>query len=150
LARDTGTGREKTMHANALDQMLEECLGNGKPISITLRDNSIIHGKIKNFDGYVIMLEDGPDTVIYRHSVLKLAEYRPEAARPQVAEFHQEQPDRASRMAGKNFRPQPHQQKKSRPRPDEQQSRTSQERPGEVSVLGEEMLKWLKSQKGNE
>ncbi|HLB25615.1 MAG TPA: RNA chaperone Hfq [Nitrospirota bacterium] len=128
------------MNVNALDIALEEYLGKNTEVSVTLRDSAMVRGRIKDFDGYVILLSGEPDLILYRHSVLKLTE----AVAPRVHERVQE----------KVFQPrrQPPPSKPPRKRPAGEQAarppREQAEKPGQMGTLGEAMQKWLESQKG--
>jgi len=128
------------MNVNALDIALEEYLGKNTEVSVTLRDSAMCRGRIKDFDGYVILLSGEPDLILYRHSVLKLTE----AVAPRVHERVQE----------KVFQPrrQPPPSKPPRKRPAGEQAarppREQAEKPGQMGTLGEAMQKWLESQKG--
>ena len=137
------------MQENALDRMLEEYAGNKAEIGITLKDATFLKGTVKSFDGYVILMEGEPGELIYRHSILKLSSpaahlqpvqtaARPEAPRA-IAERKFQRPSAAPRRKAP-----------PRPRPERQPESSREEKPGHLGTLGEEMMKWLKSQKGNE
>lgn len=131
------------MNVNALDIALEEYLGKNTEVSVTLRDSAMCRGRIKDFDGYVILLSGEPDLILYRHSVLKLTE----AVAPRVHERVQEKVFQPRRQ-----QPQQPPSKPPRKRPAGEQAarppREQAEKPGQMGTLGEAMQKWLESQKG--
>ena len=138
------------MQENSLDRMLEEYAGNKAEIGITLKDATFIKGIVKSFDGYVVLMEGEPGELIYRHSILKLSS--PAAAQPQPAQAAV-RPEAARAATERKFqRPAaaPRRKAPQRPRPERQPESKREEKPGHLGTLGEEMMKWLKSQKGNE
>ena len=137
------------MQENALDRMLEKYAGNKAEIGITLKDATFLKGTVKSFDGYVILMEGEPGELIYRHSILKLSS--PAAARPQPAPAAG-RPEAPAMMERKFQRPEtaPRRSAPARLRPERQPESKREEKPGHLGTLGEEMMKWLKSQKGNE
>ena len=138
------------MQENALDRMLEECAEKKAEIGITLKDATFIKGIVKSFDGYVVLMEGEPGELIYRHSILKLSS--PAAAQPQPTQAAV-RPEAARAATERKFqRPAaaPRRKAPQRPRPERQPESKREEKPGHLGTLGEEMMKWLKSQKGNE
>ena len=138
------------MQENSLDRMLEEYAGKKAEVAITLKDATFIKGIVKSFDGYVVLMEGEPGELIYRHSILKLSS--PAAAQPQPAQAAV-RPEAARAATERKFqRPAaaPRRKAPQRPRPERQPESKREEKPGHLGTLGEEMMKWLKSQKGNE
>jgi RNA chaperone Hfq len=130
------------MNINALDSALEGFIQGGREVSITLRDNSTVSGKVKSFDAYVILLAGGQDTMVYRHSILKLTEKLAEMPKPEHKPRTEE-------------RPAPHAKPSPPPRkrparvsaePAQQPREAASDKP--LGTLGEAMQKWLKSQQG--
>ncbi len=122
------------MHVNAIDQMLEEYQGGQTDVSITLRDGTVVQGKVKDFDGYVVLMAGGPEQMLYRHSILKLAK---------AGEVQRERP--APRP-----RPEPARKQPPKPRPERQPAKAAQPKSEGFGTLGEAMQKWLESQKSSE
>jgi sRNA-binding regulator protein Hfq len=129
------------MNINALDSALEDFMQGDREVSITLRDNSTLAGKVKSFDAYVILLAGEPGTMVYRHSILKLTEKLTEKLIPEHKPRAEEKPVRHARPS-----PPP------RRRPARAGAETTQPREAAsdkpLGTLGEAMLKWLKSQQG--
>lgn len=135
------------MNINALDSSLEGFAGKDQEVSITLRDNSTVVGKVKSFDAYIILLADGPGTMVYRHSILKLSEKLPEQ---KTAPAPKPMPERPVSQG----RPPSMRRPANRPAQRPEMASAPQARPKEAALdkplgtMGEAMLKWLKSQKG--
>ena len=138
------------MQENSLDRMLEEYAGKKAEVAITLKDATFIKGIVKSFDGYVVLMEGEPGELIYRHSILKLSS--PAAAQPQPTQAAVRPEDARAATERKFQRPAAALWRKApqRPRPERQPESKREEKPGHLGTLGEEMMKWLKSQKGNE
>jgi RNA chaperone Hfq len=136
------------MNTSPFDEALEEFYSKGAEAAITLKDGSELKGRIKKYDGYVIFLDNGTEMMVYRHSILKLSEAAPQEQR---AEKAQARPRQAPRPAPARMPQNTPGQKKRPPRKEPFQAVSQQEpEPGGISRMGEELLKWLKSQKGNE
>jgi sRNA-binding regulator protein Hfq len=139
------------MHGNAIDQALEGYASGKTEVEATLKDGSVVRGRIMNFDGYVIFMDGGSGQMLYRHSLLKIApakEARTSDAQTQPAEKprrerFQVKPDaRQNAQQQKNTRP-------PRPKPQERKPQVAaQEDTGRIGSMGEAMQKWLQSQKG--
>ena len=137
------------MNTSPFDEALEGFYSKGAEAAITLKDGSELKGKIKKYDGYVIFLDNGAEMMVYRHSILKLSE---PAARPeQRVEKAQARPRPEPRSAPTRMPRNTTDQKKRPPRKEPFQATPQKEQePGGISRMGEELLKWLKNQKGNE
>jgi RNA chaperone Hfq len=120
------------MQNNLVDQALEKHFQERSVVNITLRDNTTLQGRVKDYDAYVVLLDTRPDTVVYRHSVLKLE-----------GEVHH-----------KEIRPEPRAKEKriSRPpvRPSVKPVPKEEPAPSQsgFNPMAKELLKWLDSQKG--
>jgi RNA chaperone Hfq len=125
------------MHVNALDQMLEEYNDGHTDVSFTLRDGTIVKGRVKDFDGYVILLTGEPEQILYRHSILKLSKAAPAMREKPTA--------RLTRPV------EPKKRVETRPRPRPKAEKPPVTPPAAKSegfgTLGEAMQKWLESQK---
>lgn len=119
------------MHANALDQMLAEYQDGLADVSFTLRDGTVLQGRVKDFDGYVVLLTGEPEQVLYRHSILKFTKAVPvEKTKASV---------RPARPTEPRKRPMPKAEKQPvKPAPAKSEG---------FGTLGEAMQKWLESQK---
>ncbi|MBI5696709.1 MAG: RNA chaperone Hfq [Nitrospirae bacterium] len=147
------------MRTNQFDTALDELAAGKKDTSLTLKDGTTLTGRIKEFDGYVIVLEGEPMRMVYRHSILKLSEAvarKAERPAPRPAE-RQAQPQRPADRPRTAPSPRPRQDRPPRERRPEQERRPAQparmespEPPTGSGTMGEAMLKWLKSQKGGE
>jgi sRNA-binding regulator protein Hfq len=60
------------MSANLIDNNLKIAVEQSKPVKMTLRDGSVVSLKVKEFDGYVVLVEGKPDYLLYRHSILDI------------------------------------------------------------------------------
>lgn len=141
------------MQGNAIDQALEGYATDKTEVEATLKDGSVVRGKIKNFDGYVVFMDGGNGQMLYRHSLLKIAPAKAESvseAQPQTKPV--EKPRRERFQARPDARQNAQQQKSTRPpRPKPQERRPqveAQEDTGRIGSMGEAMQKWLQSQKG--
>ncbi len=133
------------MNSNPFDDSLEDFCSRGAEAALVLKDGSQLKGRIKRFDGYVVFLENDVDVMVYRHSVLKLSEA---AALERSETQPQPRPEPRTVPAPKPRPKTPPRQK--RPPRKEQSFSVQQKEPGAMSRMGEELLKWLKNQKGNE
>ncbi len=61
------------MELNLLDRMLEQYQAGQTPVTVTLQNQIRVHGTIKAFDSYVIILEGRRREILYRHAVSSLA-----------------------------------------------------------------------------
>jgi RNA chaperone Hfq len=143
------------MHVNAIDQALEGYASDKTEVEVTLKDGSVVRGRIKNFDGYVIFFNGGSGQMVYRHSLLKIApataarvsetQARPQPQqidRPRRERFQTKPDDRRNVQPQKSSRP-------PRPKPQERKPQPqAKEESGHMGTMGEAMLEWLKSQKG--
>ena len=132
------------MQSNTLDELLEDFYKAGNDVSITLRDNTVVQGRVNNFDGYIILLTGEPEQLIYRHSILKVTAAIP-ASQPREAREPRPRRQAAQPQPGRQPRPRPERQPAREPK-----AREEKAKPEHIGTMGEEMLKWLKSQKGNE
>lgn len=69
------------MELNLLDKMLEHYQGEQTSVTITLSNKIQIHGTIKAFDSYVVMMESKRNEILFRHAMSSLAPYAPEEAK---------------------------------------------------------------------
>ncbi len=127
------------MESNLLDRMLDQYQKKQALVTITLQNKVRVHGKIKAFDSYVILMDNQKHEILYRHAVSCLAQYVQEEMK---------QPS-ASMPA----------QAKPVPRPAKPSSRKPREAPqapklaaagadsGINSGMKEGLLKWMQRQK---
>jgi len=133
------------MNNNALDIVLEDFAAKGIEAAVTLRDGASLFGRIKRYDGYVILLEGNPEVMVYRHSILKFSEKTAEAVKP--APKPAEQPARPRRPSEPRRQSSAPRRQPPRSAPVSAREEPAKE-PGSLSPMGEAMLKWLKSQQG--
>ena len=141
------------MQGNAIDQVLEGYATDKTEVEATLKDGSVVRGRIKNFDGYVIFMDGGAGQMVYRHSLLKIALAKAASVSEPLA-----QPQSIGKPGRERFQVKPDarqnipQQKSNRqPRPKPQERRPqveAQEDTSRIGSMGEAMQKWLQSQKG--
>jgi len=137
------------MYANLLDEMLSEQCLKDPGIGITLKDGTALYGKIKDFDSYVIILDGNPETVIYRHSILKLSASVPKpAAAREPAPVRAAPPVRETAPVRERTPRRPQQRPANRPDPRHAHESVPQDKTGQFNPMAEAMQKWLKSQKG--
>jgi len=137
------------MHPNLLDQELQKHVQGRSKVTLTLTDNTVLVGTVKDFDPYIVLLSDEHDTIVYRHSVLKFASGEPQEAarkdeRPRAEERRVQSP--RSRTAPprppRDNRPARQQRPLDKPAP-----RIESEEEGVVSPMAAAMQKWLERQK---
>ncbi|MHB8172857.1 MAG: RNA chaperone Hfq [Nitrospirota bacterium] len=133
------------MNSNPFDEALENFHSKDTEAALVLKDGSQLRGRIKRFDGYVVFLENGAETMVYRHSILKLSDAAQERAEIQPAP----RPEPRKTPAPTSSRKPPVRQKRP-PRREPPQAVQQKEPAGSLSRMGEELQKWLKNQKGNE
>jgi host factor-I protein len=61
------------MEQNLLDRMLDQYQKEQAPVTLTLQNKIRVHGKIKAFDSYVILMENQKNEILYRHAVSSLS-----------------------------------------------------------------------------
>lgn len=69
------------MEMNLLDKTLEKCQEEQAVVTITLQNKVRVHGKIKAFDSYVIILNNQKQEIVYRHCISCLSRYVPEVVK---------------------------------------------------------------------
>jgi sRNA-binding regulator protein Hfq len=140
------------MQTNLIDAELEKHFNNNSPVYLTLRDNTILKGAVKDYDAYVVILAGDKDSVVYRHSILKVADspvHRP-------VYKNEARPAPVPRPAASRSEAQTRPQGDRPPRPKKPPVRPAPARAPEIAPeaqapmnpLADEMMKWLKSQKG--
>jgi RNA chaperone Hfq len=61
------------METNLLDRMLSTYLTEQTPVTVTLQNKIRVSGRIKAFDGYVIIMEGLKREILYRHAISTLS-----------------------------------------------------------------------------
>ena len=67
------------MEINLLDRMLETFQSGRSVVTITLQNKVRVSGRIKAFDGYVIIVENSKQEIVSRHAVSCLQPVLPQA-----------------------------------------------------------------------
>jgi RNA chaperone Hfq len=131
------------METNLLDRMLNGYQTAQTPVTVTLQNKIRITGKIRAFDGYVIVMDGQKREIIYRHAVSSLA--------PQTAQEEQKrQPAPSSRSSSVKPAPRPQKAAQHRSRPGAQHISLSAAAGSESSInsgMKEGLLKWMQEQK---
>lgn len=126
------------MEANLLDRMLEQYQRDQTPLTFTLQNKTRVHGKIKAFDSYVIVMENQMRAILYRHAVSCLAPSAHEARKqvPEPRPVQERKPDR-------NAKPVPR-----RSRPVQQAAKMAAASESGINTgMREGLLKWMQEQK---
>ncbi len=130
------------MESNLLDRMLSGYVNDQTPVVVTLQNKTRVHGKIKAFDSYVIIMEGQKHGVIYRHAISCLSPFvRQEARQPAPQKTTKPRPvERASTTPSQAAR-------KNRPERPAQRPAASTAEPGLNNGMKEGLLKWMQEQK---
>jgi RNA chaperone Hfq len=133
------------METNLLDRMLSTYLTGQTPVTVTLQNKIRVSGKIKAFDGYVIIMEGQKREILYRHAISTLC--------PAVQE-DQKRPPAQQRTAPR--KPPDAQNSKSekstahKPRPMQQRPQLSASAGESInSSMKDGLLKWMQEQKAS-
>jgi RNA chaperone Hfq len=131
------------METNLLDRMLNTYLTEQTPVTVTLQNKIRVSGKIKAFDGYVIIMEGQKREILYRHAISTLSP---------AAQEEQKRPPAQQRPAARKpvVAPNPKSEKSTAHKP-----RPTQQRPALSASAGEPinssmkdgLLKWMQEQK---
>jgi len=123
--------------------MLSTYLTGQTPVTVTLQNKIRVSGKIKAFDGYVIIMEGQKREILYRHAIstLSLA----------VQEEQKRQPAQQRLAVGKpavapNTRPQKSSARKTQPMHQQPSLSASASEPINSSMK-DGLLKWMQEQK---
>jgi len=128
------------MANNLIDQSLKFSKEQSVPVKIALRDGRTVAIRVKDFDGYVVLVAGEPDYLLYRHSIFNVdggAGHRPAKARPE----RKPKP----KTTGKPRR-KPHTPDKTEKRP----SLKNKEGQSFANPMADQIKKWLDSQKDGE
>jgi RNA chaperone Hfq len=131
------------METNLLDRMLNTYLTEQTPVTITLQNKIRVSGKIKAFDGYVIIMEGQKREILYRHAISTLC---PAVQEDQKRPLAQQRPAAANPAAAPNQKPEKSAARKPRPI---HQRPALQASAGEPinSSMKDGLLKWMQEQK---
>ena len=129
------------MESNLLDRMLDQYQKEQAPVTITLQNKVRVHGKIKAFDSYVILMDNQKHDILYRHAVSSLARYvqeemkQPSSSRPPQA-----------KPAPRPAKPSP---RKTREAAQTPKMAAAGGESGLNSGMKDGLLKWMQTQKVN-
>jgi RNA chaperone Hfq len=129
------------MEQNLLDRMLDQYQKEQAPVTLTLQNKVRVHGKIKAFDSYVILMDNQKNEILYRHAVSSLSLFVQE-------EIRQPSPSRPvqSKPSPRPSRPSP---RKPREAPQTPTMAAAGGESGLNSGMKEGLLKWMQTQKVN-
>ena len=131
------------METNLLDRMLNTYLTEHTPVTVTLQNKIRVSGKIKAFDGYVIIMEGPKREILYRHAISTLS--------PAVQEEQKRPPTQQRPTTGKPAvapNPMPQKSVARKPRPMHQQPTLSASANEPInSSMKDGLLKWMQEQK---
>ena len=132
------------METNLLDRMLATYLTGRTSVTVTLRNKIRVSGRIRAFDGYIIIMDGHKQEILYRHAVTCLS--------PLLQEEHKRRPPVTSRPAPAKTTPT--RPVMSAPRqPAQTQHQTSAPSPSVIEAEGlntsmkDGLLKWMQEQK---
>lgn len=127
------------MELNLLDRMLEQYQTGQTPVTVTLQNQIRVHGTIKAFDSYVIILEGQRREILYRHAVSSLAPSpQQETRKPPRQKPAQERP--ATRPPKRTQKKKPAQQAPT-------MAAAGSDQQGINSSMRDGLLKWMQDQK---
>jgi RNA chaperone Hfq len=129
------------MESNLLDRMLDQYQKEQAPLTITLQNKVRVHGKIKAFDSYVILMDNQKHDILYRHAISCLARHVQEEMK-QTSSSRPAQPRPAPRPAKPPLR-------KTREVPQTPTLASAGGEAGLNSSMKEGLLKWMQTQKVN-
>jgi len=131
------------MSNNLIDQSLKFSKEQSVPVKISLRTGETVSLRVKDFDGYVVLVGGEPDYLLYRHSILDVdggAGHRP-ARKDAGRKEGQRPPDRPKKPQSKA------------PRKSGAGTKTvpqGKDKESFANPMADQMKKWLDSRKDSE
>ena len=95
------------MESNLLDRMLSGYVQDQTQVVITLQNKTRVHGKIKAFDSYVIIMDGQKHGIIYRHAISCVSLFVRQEVRQPTAEKAPRQPGPGPRREPRGLLPRP-------------------------------------------
>jgi len=133
------------METNLLDKMLGSYLMDQVPVTLTLQNKIHVHGKIKAFDSYVIIMDGRKNEIIYRHAVSCLVPSgREERTQPVALKTAPIKPAPAPAKYPSPSSPKP---KTAKPAP---RMAAAPNEPGIGNTMKEGLMKWMQEQKASD
>jgi len=132
------------MPNNLIDQTLIFSKEQSTPVRMSLRNGETVSVRIKDFDGYVVLVEGEPDYLLYRHSISNVdggTGHRPSRQSKPSRQAQGRKTGPAPKAAVKKRAP-----KKAAPEPS-QQNREGQ---SFANPMADQLKKWLDSKKDGE
>ncbi len=129
------------MESNLFDRMLDQYQKEQAPVTITLQNKIRVHGKIKAFDSYIILMDNQKHHILYRHAISCLALFvREEIKQPSSSRPAQAKP------VPRPAKPFPGKQREV---PQSPKMAAAGGESGLNSGMKEGLLKWMQTQKVN-
>ncbi|HXY62556.1 MAG TPA: RNA chaperone Hfq [Nitrospirota bacterium] len=131
------------METNLLDRMLTTYLTEQTAVTVTLQNKIHVSGKIKAFDGYVIIMEGQKREILYRHAIATLSIAAQEEQKRQPA---QQRPAAGKATVAPHPKPQKSSARKNQPMHQQPSLSASPSEPINSSMK-DGLLKWMQEQK---
>ena len=131
------------METNLLDRMLSTYLTEQTPVTVTLQNKIRVSGKIKAFDGYVIIMDGQKREILYRHAISTLS---PAVQDEQKRQLAQQRPGAGKPAVTPNPKPQKSSARKTQPMHQQPTLSASASEPINSSMK-DGLLKWMQEQK---
>ena len=133
------------MEPNLLDRMLSGYVQDQTPVVLTLQNKTRVHGKIKAFDSYVIIMDGQKHGIIYRHAISCVSPFVRQEVRQPAAQ--KAPPSTQTRPPERTSRPAPQAPRKNRPERPAQRPPAATAEPGLNNNMKEGLMMWMQKQK---
>ena len=133
------------METNLLDRMLNSYLDGRTPVTVTLQNKIRITGKIKAFDGYVIVMDDHKQEILYRHAISSVVPHLQEEQKRQPAAAATK--PAAAKPAPARIAPRPAKAPLHKPRPSQPQPLAASVKESLNNSMKDGLLKWMQEQR---
>jgi len=131
------------IQSNLIDITLAKFRDTREEIGVALRDGTVVKGRLSDFDSYIMLVDTGTTTVVYRHSVLNVSPAAAISAQPKS------KPSPANQDTRPSGKPRQAPKKTQQRKPAERKPvLPAQDKDDFANPLAGQMERWLKSQKG--
>jgi RNA chaperone Hfq len=140
------------METNLLDRMLDKYQQERAVVTVTLQNRVRVHGTVKAFDSYIVLMEGDSAGIVFRHAISSLEPRAAEAARPVQAQRQPAtQPAPADRPVTNRPAPRPARtgERQRRPAPQQPQKMSAAADQNINTGMQEGLLKWMQGQKAS-
>lgn len=141
------------METNLLDRMLDQYQKDRTVVTVTLQNRVRVHGTVKAFDSYIVLMEGDNPGIIFRHAVSSLEPRVADAARPVPAQRQPAtRPAQADRPVMNRPAPKPGRagERKQRPAPQQPPQKMSAAADQSINTgMQEGLRKWMQEQKAS-